>query len=186
MRLRLDVEGGGGLGAEVAFAFGLAGAHLAAAAGVFVAAALVFGLGKDRWDEDLLAGAIDGDEGEVGGGDVAEYLRLPFVQDVFDHDTDAHLHGGAEGAVHAGFEDEDVTDTDGGDEVEVVHARRDADGAGVAEGGHGGGEVDVLHQTAAEEVAEGVRVGGKDDLGALGLRVGDGAEGVGHLVQCTV
>ena len=36
-------------------------------------------------------------------------------------------------------------------------------------------EVDKLHQPPAEEIAQGVGVAGEDDLGALGLGVGDGA-----------
>jgi hypothetical protein len=165
---------------------GFAGAHLAAAAGVFVAAFLVVGLGDDLGD--LEAGAVGGygDEGEVGTGDVAEAL----LADVFDHDADTDFHGGVEGAVYAGFEDEEFADADGGEEVEVIHGGGDGDGAGVAAGGHGADEIDILHEASAEEVAEGVGVGGEDDLGALGLGFGYGAglglgvrrfrHGVGH------
>jgi hypothetical protein len=159
-------------GADFFFALGFSGAHLAAAACVFVAAALVFGFGEDLWDFDAVAGGVYGYEGEVGGGDVAELL----LADVFDHGFDADLHGGLEGAVDAGLEDEEVADADGGYEVEVVHGGGDGEGAGVAAGGHGSDEVDELHEAAAEEVAEGVGVGGEDDLAALGLR---GAHGTG-------
>jgi hypothetical protein len=70
-------------GAEFFFALGFAGAHLAAAAGVFVAAELVFGFGEDLRDFDAVAGGVYGYEGEVGRGDVAELL----LADVFDHAT---------------------------------------------------------------------------------------------------
>ena len=43
------------------------------------------------------------------------------LANVFDHRFDADLHGGAEGAVDAGLEDEQVADVDRGDEVEVIH-----------------------------------------------------------------
>jgi hypothetical protein len=102
---------------------------------------------------------------------VAELL----LADVFDHGFDADLHGGTEGAVDAGFEDQEVADFDGGDEVEVVHGGGDGEGAGVAAGGHGTDEVDELHEAAAEKIAERVAVGGEDNLAALGLGVADGA-----------
>ena len=63
---------GGERGAEFFFALDFAGAHLAAAAGIFVAALLVLGFGDDLRDVDAVAVVVDGDEGEVGGGDVAE------------------------------------------------------------------------------------------------------------------
>ena len=46
-------------------------AHFAAAAGVVVAALFVFGLGLEGRDGNAAALRIDGDEGEIGGGDVA-------------------------------------------------------------------------------------------------------------------
>jgi hypothetical protein len=151
--------------AEFFLAGGFTGAHVAAAAGVFVAAKLVVGLGDDLGDLHAFAAVVHGDEGEVGGADVAQGLCVY----VFDHGLHADLHGGVEGAVDAGLEDEDVADLDGSDEVEVVHGDGDGDGAGVAAGGHGADEVDELHEAAAEEVAEGVGIARKDDLGALGL-----------------
>src|ERR1700679_3173151 len=102
---------GGEDGAEFFFALGFAGAHLAAAAGVIVAAGLVFGFGEDLWGSDWVSGGVYGYEGEVGRGDVAELL----LADVFDHGFDADLHGGLEGAVDAGLKDEKIADVDGGD-----------------------------------------------------------------------
>ena len=159
-------------GAEFFLALGFSGAHLAAAAGIFVAADLVFGFGDDLRNFDAVAGGVDRDEGEVGGGDVAEFL----LADVFDHGLDADFHGGLEGAVDAGLEDEEIADLDGGDEVEVIHGGGDGEGASVAAGGHSADEIDELHEASPEEVAEGVGVGGEDDLAALGLR---GAHGSG-------
>jgi len=46
----------------------------------------------------------------------------------------------------------------------------------VAAGGHGADEIHELHQAAAEKGAEGVGVGGEDDLAAFGL---GGADGTG-------
>jgi hypothetical protein len=161
--------GEGGAGFFATCHFGLT--HIAASAGVFVAAELVVGFGDGLGELDGFASLVERDEGEVGAGDVAE----AFVFDVFDHGFDADLHGGVEGAVDAGFEDKDVADVDWSYEVDVVHGDGDGDAAGVAAGGHGTDEVDELEQAAPEEVAEGVRVAGEDDLGALGLGGADGA-----------
>ncbi len=98
------------------------------------------------------------------------------LANVFDHGFDADFHGGAEGAVDAGLEDEEIADADGGDEIEVIHGGGDDEGARVAAGGHGADEIHELHEPATEEVAEGVGVGGKDDLAAFGL---GGADGTG-------
>ncbi len=106
---------------------------------------------------------IDGDERQVGGGDMTQLL----LADIFDHRFDADFHRGAEGAVDAGFEDEEIADVDGGDEVEVIHGGGDDERARVPTGGHGANEIHKLHQAATKEVAQGVRVGGEDDLAAL-------------------
>ena len=172
---------GGEDGAEFFFALSFAGAHFAAAAGIFVAADLMFGFGDDLGDFDAVAGGVDGDEGEVGGGDVAELLRA----NVFDHGFDADLHGGAEGAVDAGLENEEIADVDGGYEVEVIHGSRNDEGACVATGGHGADEIHELHEPASEEVAESVGVGWKDDLAAFGLGGTDGA-GIGAIGHSSI
>jgi hypothetical protein len=132
------------------------GAHLAAAARIFVAADLVLGFGDDLRDFNGAARGVDGNKGEVCGGDVAKFL----FANVLDHGLYADFHGGAEGAVDAGFEDEQVADLDGGYEVEVVHGGGDGERAGVATGCHGADEIHELHQAAAEEGAEGIGVGG--------------------------
>jgi hypothetical protein len=160
----------GGLGGVAAVVFELA--VFTATAGVFVAADFVFGLGVEFGDGDASTLGIDGDEGEVGRGDVA----VGSGDGVFDPDFHADLHRSVEGAVHHGFQDEQVAHVDGGDEVDVVHGGGDDVGAGVAISGHGSDEVDKVHEAAAEQVAEGVGVVGQDELGHLGLRFGDFAD----------
>lgn len=157
-------------GAEIFFALCFAGAHFAAAAGVFIAANLVFGFGDDLRDFDAVAVFVDGDEGEVGGGDVAKLLQA----NIFDHGLDADFHGGVVGTVDAGLEDEQVADLDGGYEVEVIHGGGDGECSCVSTGSHGADEIDELHEAAAKEVAEGVGVGGEDDLTAFRLGGADG------------
>src|SRR6202034_3853469 len=116
---------------------------------------------------------IDGDEGEIGGGDVV----VDTGDGVFDPGFNADFHRGFEGAVDGGFEDDEVADMDGGDEVDVFHGGGDDVAAGVAIGGHGADEVDEVHEAAAEQVAEGVGVVRQDELGHFGLRAGHGARG---------
>jgi hypothetical protein len=172
---------GGEDGAEFFLALGFAGTHLAAAAGVFVAADLVFGFGDDLGDFYAVAIVVYGDEGEVGLGDVAKLL----LANVFDHGFHADLHRGLEGAVDAGLEDEEIADANGCDEVEVIHRGCDDKGARVAAGSHGADEIHELHEPASEEVAEGVAVGGKDDLAAFGLGGADGT-GIGAIGHSSI
>ena len=91
---------------------------------------------------------------------------------IFNPDFYADFHRGSERAVDAGLEDEQIADVYGLDEVDVVHRGGDHVGTRVAVGGHGAGEVDEVHQAAAEQVAEGVGIVGQNDLSHLRLRVG--------------
>ena len=96
---------------------------------------------------------------------------------VFHPDLDADFHGSFEGAIDGGFEDEQVADVDGRNEVDVFHGGGDDVGAGVAIGGHGADEVNEVHEAAAEQVAQSIGVVGQDELGHFRLRVGHGARG---------
>ncbi len=153
-------------------------AHLPASESGVVTADLVVRLRDDLRNFDVVSCLIDGDEGEVGRGDVAKGLGA----NIFHHGFDPDLHGGAEGAIDTGFEDQQVANVDGSDEVDVIHRGGYGERPGVAAGGGGGDQVDELHESATEEVAESVGVGGKDDLAALGLRGAHGAcvGSVGH------
>jgi hypothetical protein len=167
---------GVGLGDGSGFFFFAAGgfcfAVFAAAECVGVAAQLVWGFGLESGNFLAVAIFVDGDENQVGAGYVEEGAGLG----VLDPDLDADLDGGVEGAVDAGLEDEEVADVDGAYEVDVVHGGGNDVGAGVAIGGHGAGEIDEVHEPPAEEIAKGVGVVGKDDLGHFGLGAGDSAD----------
>ena len=155
--------------ADLAGALGFGGPHFASTSCVLVAAFLVFRFRNDTGDGDGPSLAVDGDVGEVGGGDMPGGP----AGGVLDHGTDTDLHAGAEGSVDAGLEDQQVANVNGSDEVEVVHGCRDDDGAGVAPCGDSSNEVDELHQATAKEVAEGIGVGREYDLAALCLAGGD-------------
>jgi hypothetical protein len=63
----------------------------------------------------------------------------------------------------------------GTDEVDVVHGGGDDMGARMTVSGHGAGEIDKVHETTAEKIAQGVGVVGQDDLCHLRLGAGNGA-----------
>ncbi len=81
--------------AHLPLSLGFARTHLASTTSILVAAGLVCCLGNHLRDDEARAIALDGDEGEIGGGDVAK----PLGANVFYHDADADFHGGSEGAV---------------------------------------------------------------------------------------
>lgn len=156
---------------EFFFASHFSGAHLAASAGVFKASLLVIGFRDDLGNVDALTGVIDCYEGQIGRGDMPQGVGA----DVFHHALHPDFHGGVEGAIDAGLENENVSDLDRGDEVEMVHGSGDRNGSGMAAGGHGTDQIDKLHQPSAEEVAEGIGIAGEDNLAALGLGECNGA-----------
>src|SRR5512146_469795 len=69
-------------------AFGVGAAGFPATAGVFVAALLFFRFGDDGRYLDAVAVFVDGDEGQVGGADVA----MTVFTEVLDPDFYADFH----------------------------------------------------------------------------------------------
>jgi hypothetical protein len=66
-------------------------------------------------------------------------------------------------------------------ELQTVHGGRDHEAARVPVAGDRAGDVDEVHDRAAEDVAERIRVVGQDDLHHLGGRGGRGDRlEVGH------
>src|SRR3569833_4226184 len=62
---------------------------------------------------------VDRDEDEVGAGNVEVRAGLR----IFDPDLYADFKRGVEGAIDAGFEDEQIADVYGLDEVDMIHGR---------------------------------------------------------------
>src|ERR1700722_1236307 len=114
---------------------------------------------------------VDGNEDEIGAGDVQVCPGLR----IFDPDFDANFERRIEGAIDAGLENEQIADVNRLNEVDVIHGGGDHVGARVAIGGDGAGEVNEVHEAAAKQVAERVGVVREDDLSHLGLRAGNGA-----------
>ena len=56
-------------------------------------------------------------------GDISQVTE--YYKAIFGNDFDAHLHGSAECAIQARFENQQISDVDGCDEVDVIHSRRD-------------------------------------------------------------
>ena len=58
---------------------------------------------------------------------------------VFDENFHAHLHGSLEDPVNGGTEDDEISDADGDQEIDVIDGSGDDVVAGVAVRGHGAG-----------------------------------------------
>jgi hypothetical protein len=145
---------------------------LATKLGIVVTTEFVGGFGLDRWDLLPATVLVDSDEDEVSAGhmEVRSGLRI------FDPDFNAHFKRCIESTVDAGLEDEQIADVHGLDEVDVIHGRGDNMCARMAVGGDGPGDVDEMHETAAEQVAKSVGVIGENDLSHLRLSAGDCAD----------
>ena len=83
-----------------------------------------------------------------------------------------HFERRRERAGHARLQDDQVADLDRVEELEVVDGRRHQQRAGVAMAGDGAGDVDQVHDGAAEDEPERVRVVGEHDLHHFGGGVG--------------
>jgi tetratricopeptide (TPR) repeat protein len=55
-------------------------------------------------------------------------------------------------------------------EVQMIHTRRNRDGPRMARGGHCSNQIDVLHQPAAKQIPQRIRICGKDNLASFRLR----------------
>jgi hypothetical protein len=148
-------------------------AVFAAFAGLGEAAVVLWGFGDDGRDGDAIAAGVDGDEGQIGGGSVADGAAF----EVLHIDLDADFHGRAEDAIDAGLENDEIADVDGQQERHVINGRGDDGHAGVAKGGGGGGDIDEVHDAATDEVAEGIGVIGESHFGVERLGVAHGAAG---------
>ena len=98
----------------------------------------------------------------------------------FGDDADAHLHGCVEYAVDRGAEHDQLADVNRVQEVKAVDRSGDDRPAGVAHGGHGRGEIDQVHDLAAQHVAQTVGIVGKRQLDVFGGGIADWFAGRGH------
>ena len=86
---------------------------------------------------------------------------------MFHPHLDAHFHGSSEGAIEGGLQNHQIPDMNRRDEVDVIHRSRDHVRPGVAVGRHRAHQVDVVHEPAAQQVAQRIGVVGQDQLGHL-------------------
>src|SRR3954469_15246609 len=126
---------------------------------------LFFTLRDDRWHVELSPMLVYGDEGEISAGDVAG--RGGHV--VLDIDLHADLHRGRKGAIDGRLQDQQVTNVDRRKEIDVVHGGGNDVTARVTVRGHGGGDVDEVHEASAKQIAERIGIVGEDDLRHLRL-----------------
>ena len=123
---------------------------------------------------------VDGDERGVAGAQEAAGA----VDGVLAVDDDADLHGGGEGLVDPGVDDDDLPEPGARPEVQVVEAHRHHVLPAVPLGGDARRGVHPRHDLAAAAAvglgAEGVGVAGEHQLGHLHLRGG------GKPVRCRI
>ena len=73
---------------------------------------------------------------------------------------------------HAGVKDDQVADLDRMEELQAVHGRRDEQRPGVPVRGYRAGDVDEVHDRAAEDETQRVGIVRQDDLHHLRFRLG--------------
>src|SRR5579864_2721351 len=147
------------------FQFGTA--DFPAPSGIVVAALLLFGLGNHGRDLQVLAGAVDGYERQVGGG----YVLGRVGNVILNEDLHTHFHRAVEDAINRGAKDDKISDADRDQEIDVIDGGGDDVVTGMTVRGHGAGEIDPVHQASAEQGGERVGVVGQNDFGHLGLRI---------------
>src|SRR5579864_8182277 len=79
-------------------------ANLAAPSGIVIAALLLFGLGNYGRDFQVLAGAIDGYERQVGGC----YVLGRVGNVILNEDLHTHFHRAVEDAINRGAKDDKI------------------------------------------------------------------------------
>ena len=82
-----------------------------------------------------------------------------------------------------GAKENQLADADGVKEVKAIDGSGDDGVAGMAHGGHGAGEVDEVHDFAAEDGAEAVGVVGKGEFGVFRNGVADWFTVVCHVID---
>ena len=118
--------------------------------------------------------AIDGDEGQVGAAGHPPHAGQRLLREHLDLDFERRAPRGGD----ARLEDDQVADLDRVQELQAVDRGGDEQAARVAVAGDGAGDVDEVHDRAAEDEPERVGVVRQDDLhhlrrglgGRLGLR----------------
>src|SRR5262249_31886934 len=128
------------------------------------------GLNQQGRHADLAAVAVDRHEREKRRARQLTTTGERFLGE----DIDLHLERRGEDAGDARLQDDEVADLDRVQELQIVDGGRNEQRARVAVAGDGAGDVDEVHDRAAEDVAERVRVVRQHDLHHLGRRFGGG------------
>jgi hypothetical protein len=139
-------------------------ALFAAAPCIMVAAFVLVRLEFQRGHPYPASLLVDRNKSEIGRCDVTQGA----VNGVFHPHLDAHLHGGAESTIERGFQNQQIPDMHRRNKVDMVHRSGDHVRPGMAVGGHRRHQVDVMHEPAAQQVAQCVGVVGQHEFGHLG------------------
>ncbi len=123
---------------------------------IMVAAFVLFRLGFQRRHPHPASLRVDRDKGKVRRRDMTQGT----VNGVLHPHLDAHFHGGAESAIEGGFQNQQIPDMHRRNKVDMVHRCGDHMRPGVTVGGYRSHQVDVVHEPAAQQVAQRISVVG--------------------------
>src|SRR5258706_11032951 len=142
-------------------------AQFAASEGIFIAALLFIGFRDDGRDGQVAARGIHRYERQVRRAD----MLVAFGVIVLHPNLDADLHGSVVNAIHRRAEDDDVSNANRHEEIEMINGCRSHVLARVPMSSHGACHIDPVHEASAEESIERIGVVGENDLRHLRLRI---------------
>ena len=77
-------------------------------------------------------------------------------------------------AIHGRAQDDQLADADRVEKMQAIHGSGDHGPPGVAHSRHGAGQIDQVHDLAAEDVAQAVGIVGQRQLRVFGVRFANG------------
>jgi len=113
---------------------------------------------------------IERNKGQIGRAGVPPVTS----EEILGDDFDADFHRCVECPVHRGSQDDQFSAVDRVKELKAVDGNRDYGKSRMANGGHGSGQIDQMHDFAAENISQKVNVVGKREFGIFGVRFADG------------
>ena len=97
-----------------------------------------------------------------------------FIRDiVFDPNLDADFHRGMKNAIDRGAQDDQITDTNRKQEIQVVDRCGDHIMPGVAMGCQSARQVNPMHKASAEKCTQRIGIVRKDNFGHIRLGIAD-------------
>jgi hypothetical protein len=121
------------------------------------------------WNRIGLPGSIQGYVGQNGAARMVSFA----AHGIFGVDLHADFHGGSAHIIHGRIQDGDLSKSYGGMEFETLHRGRHNRPLAMPECDDGRNHIDPMHDPAAEDVSQRIRVIGEDNLERIGGRFRD-------------